>query len=467
MSTAFSGHSITRRLTLLFALVSAVMLALLGIATLWALDAHFKAEDRITLARHLQSVASVVTGTDTASGLAALPKHLQTALINHDDLALNVATSSGTLVYRRGFHNAPPPVPVSTASEVSTLSEWSDNGRNWRGASVRLAPSVPEAQALIVTIALDLHHHQTFTHNFRTVLLGYLLLCALGCAVAGAWAVRRGLQPLTALRERAAQVQPGQLDLRMPEVDVPVELVGLSRTLNQMLARLEDAFRRLSQFSSDIAHELRTPISNMMTQTQVTLSQPRTAAEYRETLASNSEELERLSRTVSDMLFLAKADHGLLLPSREPVALHTEIQALLEFYEILALEKNVLLHHEGDASVMGDRLMLRRAIGNLLSNALQHTPAGGSIKVHIEADQNAVGITVRNDGQPIDTQALPHVFDRFYRAQADRAHSPNDGEGAGLGLAITQAIVASHGGTIQVKPLTAGTEFSIRIPVLS
>ena len=372
----------------------------------------------------------------------------------------------------------------------AALTSWDDGDRAWRGAAVAIPTALAQQSPVTVTVALDMHHHDVFIESFRRGLVtpvlfcaigcaigrgwaggrprgppGPVRLCAIGCAVGGGWAVRRGLRPLTALRDRAAQVDPGKLDVRMPVDDVPTELVGLSLTLNQMLARLEDAFRRLSQFSSDIAHELRTPISNLMTQTQVTLSQPRAAADYRETLASNAEELERLGRTVSDMLFLAKTDHGLLLPSREPVELRAEVQALFDFYEALALDADVSLSQEGTATVVGDRLMLRRAIGNLLSNALQHTPAGGRIEVVIGVEDGRACVTVRNDGAPIGAAALPHLFDRFYRVQADRSHAHSGGDGAGLGLAITQAIVQTHGGDVAVHPQAAGNAFVMRIPL--
>ena len=165
--------------------------------------------------------------------------------------------------------------------------------------------SMSGAAPLTVAMALDIHHHETFISNFRKALIGYVLLTALGCAVLAWWAVRQGLKPLTAMQEKAALIGSGQLDVRMPVDEGPSELAELAASLNAMLARLHDAFERLTRFSSDIAHELRTPLSNLLTQTQVGLSQPRSTADYQEILASNSEELERLSRTVADMLLLA------------------------------------------------------------------------------------------------------------------------------------------------------------------
>lgn len=163
-----------------------------------------------------------------------------------------------------------------------------------------------------------------------------------------------------------------------------MEMADLATTLNEMLRRLKEEFDRLSEFSSDLAHELRTPINNLMTQTQVTLSQARSSEEYQDILASNAEEYQRLARMVADMLFLAKADHGLILPSTERIAVHDEAQALFDFYEALAEEKQVRLQLIGTAEITGDRLMLRRALSNLLSNAIRYTPPGELVVVDIQ-----------------------------------------------------------------------------------
>ncbi len=178
------------------------------------------------------------------------------------------------------------------------------------------------------------------------------------------------------MASRASGVTANKLDARMPVAAVPLEMADLAATLNAMLARLQDDFRRLSEFSSDLAHELRTPITNLMTQTHVVLSQPREAAKYREVLVSNAEELQLLGRMVSDMLYLAKMEHGITLPSEEAISVADEVQALFDFYEALAEDKGVSLQLRGQAKIAGDRLMLRRALSNLLSNALRYTPQG-------------------------------------------------------------------------------------------
>lgn len=313
-----------------------------------------------------------------------------------------------------------------------------------------------------VFLAIDSAHHDDFMHDFRHTLWLFVACAALMVGLLGWFAARRGLAPLRAMREQAAAVTAQSLDRRVPTQAVPAELADLATTLNEMLERLEDAFRRLSDFSSDLAHELRTPISNLMMQTQVVLSRPRDAGIYRDILESNAEEYERLARMISDMLFLAKAENGLAIVHREPVDLAREVQDLFDFYEALADEQAIRLDVQGAGVVLGDRLMLRRALNNLLSNALRHTPAGGQVAVAIVRQEGQIVLTVENTGEMIPAQHLARLFERFYRADPSRQHA--SGEGTGLGLAITQAILRAHKGDVGVASHPGRTAFTLRFP---
>ena len=162
--------------------------------------------------------------------------------------------------------------------------------------------------------------------------------------------------------------------------------------------------------------------------------------------------------------WLAQAEHGELLPTRQPVALGDEVRALFEFYEALADDRQIALRLTGEGTVLGDALMLRRAIGNLLSNALRYTPRGGAIDVTVAPRDGKVVLRVRNDGTPIAAEALPRLFERFYRAESDRSHAQGQGDGARLGLAITQAIVQAHGGRISASAEANGNVMEIVLP---
>jgi two-component system heavy metal sensor histidine kinase CusS len=192
------------------------------------------------------------------------------------------------------------------------------------------------------------------------------------------------------------------------------------------------------------------------------LSAPRDPAAYRDVLASNAEELQGLARMVSDMLFLAKTEHAVDLPNRERFALSPEVQALFNFYEVLAEEKSIGLSLAGEGSIEGDRLMFRRALGNLLSNALRHAPEGSTVRVSIVQHDEGVQVSVENTGLAIAADALPRLFDRFYRA--DSARSSLESEGTGLGLAIVRAIAQAHGGAVTVTSDERRTCFSLVFP---
>jgi two-component system heavy metal sensor histidine kinase CusS len=260
----------------------------------------------------------------------------------------------------------------------------------------------------------------------------------------------------------ASGVSAQSLNVRLPEANMPPELAEMAHHFNAMLGRLDDSFQRLSAFSADIAHELRTPLSNLLTHTQVTLTRPRPIEDYREALHSNLEELQWMAQLVNDMLYLAKADHGLLIPKREPLELAEEADLLLEFFAPLAEDAQVRLSREGSARMEGDRSMLRRALSNLLDNALRFTPVKGEVRVRIVDQPKGLSLTVENSGDGIDGVLLPRLFDRFYRA--DPARQEGSSEHAGLGLAITQSIIRAHGGQIRCESDNGWTRFVIELP---
>ncbi|MBS0555335.1 MAG: heavy metal sensor histidine kinase [Proteobacteria bacterium] len=316
-------------------------------------------------------------------------------------------------------------------------------------------------QSIEALVALDLSHHVHFLASVRNATWAGVVVAALAAALLGWFAAHRGLAPLRQVTETARKLSARQLAERLTIDDAPLEVREHVDAFNGMLARLEAAFQRLGDYSADIAHELRTPISNLMTQTQVALSRPRTNDEYQDILASNLEEYERIARMVSDMLFLAKAEENTLAHAGEAIDLAREADALIDFYEALADERQVRIVRQGQASVQGDRLMLRRALSNLISNALRHTPAGGQITIEIDADAAGVRLVVCNGGDPIPPDQLERIFDRFHRGSAQRE---SRGEGAGLGLAITRSIVQAHGGHITARSAEGVTCFTIALP---
>ena len=440
--------SLGARLALLFAACTAVVSLLAGILFSHASETHFIELDQQLLNSRLPVLQRLLEGVDSSAALASRLPVLRNELSHQSDLALRIRGTDGQIWFdsRTGLPDIP------TGPGLNTLrAEHAD----YRSLGVQL----PNLQ---LTLLLDITHHQHFLQRMQRLIWLTVGLCALATALLGVWAARSGLRPLRQMGEIAASVSARSLTTRLPVAQMPVELAELATTMNAMLERLDDAFQRLSAFSADIAHELRTPLSNLLTHTQVTLTRPRSLDEYREALHGNLEELQWMAQMVNDMLFLAKADHGLLTPGREPLALGAEVDALLEYYAPLAEDAGVRLVREGQAALGGDRHMLRRALSNLLDNALRFTPAGGEIKVGIEEADGRIRLQVANHGEPVDAALLPRLFDRFYRA--DPARRAGSSEHAGLGLAITQSIVRAHGGTIRAESAAGWTRFIIELP---
>lgn len=456
--------TLTARLTVLFTLVAASVLLGLCVLVARAVDMHFVELDRLYLEDKGHMVEKMVSGSATRE---ALVNDLDGLLGSHEGLYVQVAIN-GRIAY------GPPelvPNDVVPPQAHGEVVEWVYQGRTLRGLLERVRWSgdagdspQPDAGELSADlwIGVDTVHHAHFMGSMQRTLALYLLAATIVSGLLGWWAARQGLSPLKVMREKARAVTAHNLQARMPAESVPVEFAELAVALNGMFDRLQRDVQRLLDFSSDLAHELRTPLSNLLTQTQVALTQQRTPEAYRDVLASNAEEFERLAKMVADMLFLAKTENGIDLPHREHMALHREAQALLDFYEAVAEERHIRLTLTGEAELEGDRLMIRRAISNLLSNALRHALEGSEVGVQLTQTDAGVRLDVVNTGATIAADDIPRLFDRFYRADRSRAHPAS--EGAGLGLAITKAIVESHGGQITVQSADGRTCFTLNWP---
>ena len=460
-------NSITARLTLFFSTASTLVLLAVGTLIGSLVNAHFEEQDLMELNGKLELVRHALLKVQNPSGLNTVAQSLSDALIGHPDLSVSVRGPDRRILFttpEKSFANHLLEQPLNgNSSNKIKLVRWEQNGEIYRGIAAIAPTGIDGLPPANVAMAINIEHHQDFMNAFEhnlwlAIATGILLTVVLGWVAA-----RRGLAPVRKMAEVAQGISASHLGERLNSQSVPTELAGLAIAFNEMLARLEDSFQRLSDFSSDLAHELRTPISNLMTQTQVALSKARSADEYSEVLYSNLEEYERLARMISDMLFLAKADNGLITPSSELVDLPKEISELFGFYEAFAEEQEVSLVLAGEGDVQGDRLMLRRAFSNLLSNAIRHTPRRGRVNVIIkrEADSGDVRIIFENTGDGILQEHLPRLFDRFYRVDSSRQKAS---DGAGLGLAITKSIVESHKGTIRAFSSNGLTRFEITLP---
>ncbi|WP_078059639.1 heavy metal sensor histidine kinase [Xanthomonas massiliensis] len=277
------------------------------------------------------------------------------------------------------------------------------------------------------------------------VAIGLILLLSTLAVFALGWRIARlGLAPADRLSAHARQLGGSDLGRRLPEQDLPAELEGLVVSFNGALERLEHTCLQLSAFNADVAHELRTPLANLIGETQVALSRSRTARALEDVLQSNLEELERLRRIVNAMLFLARADRGETARDRQEVSLRAETLRAVEFMDVLLEDAGIAVVVDGDAGLPVEDSLYAMAITNLLDNALRHGD-GGPVHIRIDAGAATVNVTVANPAAALAPEQLDHLFDRFYRPDPARTGSR---QGHGLGLAIVRAIVQLHGGRV-------------------
>lgn len=316
----------------------------------------------------------------------------------------------------------------------------------------------------ILHVALDVSAEEALLAKYRrkllaVVALGILFSCAVGVFVAG-----KGLQPLKDITRATDRITASQLHERIAANAWPEELASLARSFDQMLDRLEDSFSRLSQFSADLAHELRTPINNLRGEAGVALSQARTPEEYRHTLESSLEEYARLSRLIDNLLFLARADGPMTGITRTACDARKAIEVVRDFYEALAADRGIEVVCDGEATLQADLVLFRQAISNLVANALNYTPRGGTVSINVQRQNDRIAeVNVTDTGFGIPAEHLPRIFDRFYRVDPARSQQPNP---SGLGLAIVKSIMALHGGTVSVQSeLGKGSTFSLSFPL--
>jgi two-component system heavy metal sensor histidine kinase CusS len=308
---------------------------------------------------------------------------------------------------------------------------------------------------------LDITAHKNFFKTLANWLWTALFIFTFIGALLGWLLARSGLMPLREVTKVFASISENSLEDRISTNNVPVELREMAVAFNGMLERLESAFVKLSHFSADIAHELRTPLTNLMTHTEVVLTRSRTADDYKENLYSNLEDLRRMARMIDDMLFLAKASNGLVIPQQRLISLDQLCASVLAYYELEAEERGICFVMTGAVSADIDEHMIRRAISNIISNALRYTPDNEQIRLGLSQTEQFASVEIANPGETIPPEHLVCLFDRFY--QADPSRTKGSSGSAGLGLAITQSIVNAHGGRIWCSSEQGVTRFFLEL----
>lgn len=384
-------------------------------------------------------------------------------LIGHDDLhlALKNPASGQTIL---SFSSIAKQSMIALNARLigpDSVHLWTaSTGENLNGVSA----TAPVADGRLVRYYLSLDRQQDYrllTGFVKTSLIGWPLLLLV--VALSAWLIARtSLAPLRRFQSHAAAIGAQSLSQRISSSGLPAELLDLAEEFNSMLERIDEGYRRLQDFSGELAHEMRTPVATLMGRTQVALSRPRTAAELREVLEGNVEELERLARLIFDMLFIARSDNKQDALHHELLDLTEEALRVADYLSLVAEEHGVAVHVTGTAAVTADRLLVQRAITNLLSNAIRHATVKSTIGIAIKEEMGQVTLSVTNSGETIAPHHLERIFERFYRIDSGRARGQG---GSGLGLAIVRSIMEAHGGQAKAYSSAGGTtEFILIFP---
>ncbi|SSW67925.1 Sensor kinase CusS [Achromobacter veterisilvae] len=445
-------RSMQARLTLLLGAIALLVSSLAGATLFWALKREVERQEITEVSGKLELIDHLIDMQNSASGLQDLAATFDEMRAGQGQLGIWILDAQGKVVY-----GGAAPETLETLPDRQVVLQAPDGGR-MRGLRVDMNDRIlPGAQ---LTVAVSTRSSSQFLYAYGTALA---LICALwvgATVMLAAWAVRRSMAPARRLSEQAARIQPDNLSRRLPLEDTDRELHELVRSFNRTLERLQEAYQQMEGFNADVAHELRTPLATLINGAQVMLSSPRSANELRDALESNLEELEDLKTLVNDMLFLARADRGERAADLKPVSLAAEARRVAEYYEATLEEHGVALRCEGDAAVAANPGLVRRALANLISNAIKATPRGGEIVLSCSASPAGARVEARNPGPPIPAADLPRIFDRFFRS--GQARAPRS-EGHGLGLAIVRAIARMHGGEVDAASDARGTVVGITL----
>lgn len=459
----FSRWPITRQLAWFYALSTTILLILACGVLYGVLVTTLQREDENALRSRAHVLrAALLTQPDDALALSREVAEDNGGSGTQENLYSRILDESGhTLFSSADMQEA---IPLGAFAGLSLPSEV----RKWQSASgtsfLLLADTVkyrtvarPERR---VQIGLNTTNEEMLLNRYLRYLLGVLAVGVLLSSAIGVAVARQGLRPLRHITQAAERITASHLHARIQAGQWPQELGALAKAFDSMLDRLEDAFERLSQFSADLAHELRTPINNLRGEAEVALSQPRSVLDYREILASSLEEYGRLSRIMDGLLFLAKAEGTEVTANMAIVDARLEIENIIDFYDALASEQGVHVSCEGNEFVHADPILFQRAVSNILANALRYTPPDGRIWFEVKRiDSEQIQVSCSDTGIGIGADQLPKIFDRFFRVEPSR-HV--DVEGAGLGLAIVKSIMCLHGRSVTANStLGLGTTIAL------
>ena len=459
MSFLNKQRSIAFQLILLFTLAAGLLLAC-GLGIFYSIVVrHASAEDNAVLADKMFALSAdlrengpEIFAEEVTAQRAGQHTPYWIRILDSQGRAVAETPQMDQLIPRQIF-----PAGREPAEALRTRKDYRSAGKLF---SLLAFNEDPDGNAYTVQLAQDRSSDEQVERNFTLLFIAVLLGGVVASALIAIIVTRRGLRPLREMTKSLGRIGPDQLKERIGSAGWPRELQPLAIAFDEMLKRLDDSFTRLSQFSADLAHELRTPIANMMGEAQVALTRDRTAADYRETIESTVAECERLSRIVDNLLFVARVDAASEPIERKQFDARAAIEKIAAFYQTVADDHHVTISCSGDGQIYADPDLFERVVGNLLENALRFTAEHGLISVALSKHNSDFEVTVSDNGCGIPAEHLPRVFDRFYRVESSRSS-----DGAGLGLALVKSIVELHGGSAVIESSAGhGTTVKMRFP---
>lgn len=461
----WKSWTLTSRVTALFALIACLVVTSLGMYLYASVKHALELRADYTLIGRVEHFRNLLHDLYTVEQMEQRPGLFESMLGNEDDVRIFRRQGEAPFIHVNPANLTPPhitPTPVGTSLTIASVH----NGMRADGMRVSWISALAEVGdhrdtvEIVAAYVMTQESHMLSAYLLRVI--GAAALAVLLTTILGFVILKHGLKPLTAMSRRVAEITPTNLTARLREDDIPTELHRLASAFNAMLDRLDMGFVRLSQFSSDLAHEIRTPVNILMGQTQVTLGQTRSPDEYIHVLESNQEELTRLSHIIENILFLAHADHAALTVERQLVVHAEELQKIADYFEGIGEERNMRFEVNASGAGNANLDMWRRAVSNLVVNAIRYGQSGTSIRLSAHADQHGAMIVVENHGESIPQEQVERMFDRFYRGDKSRSEYT---ESSGLGLAIVKAIMALHGGNATVSCSPDGLiRFSLYFP---
>lgn len=462
--------SIALRMTLWYALSTFALIAVAtGLLYLVLVDSMYR-EDLRDLADNLNNARLLLQLSPTTRFHPLPAQRPSWAPAHQPEIELRVLDSNARILTETPgmAEKLPPPTPAELATIRSAHGEKRDVVSRSGEPFLSLVVPVPGPGAhppqWFLQVAMDRAHDEYLLARYRERLWLVLGISLVLCSLVGYLIARGGMRPIENIVRKAARIRATTLDERIESGRLPAELSELAETFNEMLDRLEQSFCHVSQFSDDVAHELRTPINNLRGEIEVALSKSRSGEEYRGVLESSLEECGRISRLIRTLLFLARSDSTAEVLQCERLDVGEELRKVATYYEAAAAEAGIGLAVSAAEGVRAelDRALFQQAVGNLVANAVAHTPAGGLVSVSASRERGRLTVSVRDTGCGIASKHLPHVFERFYRV--DRARTTS-AQNAGLGLAVVKSIVTRHGGHVEIESkVGSGTQVSLVLP---